>query len=159
MKKPPGAEKGFRLFGILSVSPIEDDHVFLTKIFSNHGVCTQCTESKRALYTSSTLAAAQLILRDHRIAVVLYDSDSMPVTYRTMLECLVVLPDTPLLIVTSRFADEKLWVEALNLGAYDLLAKPFRRNEVVWSITSAWLHWNDLHDIPAKTTQVMKAAG
>jgi DNA-binding response OmpR family regulator len=157
MKKPPGIGKGSSLIDVLSVSPIEDDHAFLKNIFRSRAAWTQVTESKRALYTSSTLAAAQAILRRNRIAVVLYDSDSMPGTYRRMLECLGALPDVPLLIVTSRMADEKLWVEVLNLGAYDLLAKPFNTNEVVWSITSAWLHWRDMHETP-KTKSVMKAA-
>jgi DNA-binding response OmpR family regulator len=158
MKKPPGMEKGSTLLGVLSVSQIEDDHAFLKSIFSSHAAWTQIAESKPALHTSSTLAAAQMTLRRNRIAVVLYDSDSMPGTYRRMLECLVALPDMPQLIVTSRLADEKLWVEVLNLGAYDLLVKPFNAKEVVWSVTSAWLHWKSLHEVPAKTTRVMKAA-
>jgi DNA-binding response OmpR family regulator len=151
MKKTSGID-------VLSVSPIEDDHAFLKNIFGDQAEWTQITESKRALYTSSTLAEAQLILRKNRIAVVLYDNDSMPGAYQTMLECLAALPDMPLLIVTSRLADEKLWVEVLNLGAYDLLAKPFNSDEVVWSITSAWLRWKSLHEIPAQTRRLMKAA-
>ena len=47
--------------------------------------------------------------------------------------------DPPLLIVTSRFADERLWAEALNVGAYDVLAKPFERDEVNRVLTSAWV--------------------
>ena len=46
------------------------------------------------------------------------------------------------MIVTSRSADERLWVEALNLGAYDVLAKPFDRDEVLRSVSMAWLNWN-----------------
>jgi hypothetical protein len=30
----------------------------------------------------------------------------------------------PLLVVTSRLADDRLWWEALNLGGYNVLAKP-----------------------------------
>jgi len=33
--------------------------------------------------------------------------------------------------VTSRLADERLWAEALNLGAYDVLAKPFDSTEAM----------------------------
>jgi hypothetical protein len=33
--------------------------------------------------------------------------------------------------VTSRLADERLWAEALNLGAWDVLAKPFDADEVI----------------------------
>ena len=31
----------------------------------------------------------------------------------------------PLVIVASHLADDQLWAEALNLGAHDVLAKPF----------------------------------
>jgi DNA-binding response OmpR family regulator len=53
------------------------------------------------------------------------------------------------LIVTSRLADEKLWAEALNLGAYDVLAKPFDRQELVRTANLAWLHWRHRHEFPA----------
>jgi two-component system response regulator PilR (NtrC family) len=33
-------------------------------------------------------------------------------------------------IVTDRHADPRFWAEALNLGAYDLLAQPFYEPEV-----------------------------
>jgi hypothetical protein len=33
--------------------------------------------------------------------------------------------------VADRFADERLWGEVLNLGGYDLLTKPFVREEVL----------------------------
>jgi DNA-binding response OmpR family regulator len=34
-------------------------------------------------------------------------------------------------------ADERLWAEVLNLGAYDLLAKPFDVREVLHAVTTA----------------------
>ena len=37
----------------------------------------------------------------------------------------------PPLIVTDRLADERLWAEVLNLGAYDLISKPFVPREVL----------------------------
>jgi DNA-binding response OmpR family regulator len=58
-----------------------------------------------------------------------------------MLEHISCLPDPPFLIVTSRLADEQLWAEALNVGAYDVLAKPFDATEVMRTVSSAWQHW------------------
>ena len=43
----------------------------------------------------------------------------------------------PPLIVTSRLADSELWAEVLNLGGYDVLAQPFRAQEVMWSVKNA----------------------
>jgi len=34
------------------------------------------------------------------------------------------------LVVTNPWADDRFWAEAINLGAYDLLAQPFQRGEV-----------------------------
>jgi FixJ family two-component response regulator len=62
-----------------------------------------------------------------------------------MLEHISLLPDPPLLIVTSRLADAHLWAEALNLGAYDVLAKPFDATEVIRIVSVAWQHWQDRH--------------
>ena len=43
--------------------------------------------------------------------------------------------------MTCRVADDHLWAEALNVGAYDVLAKPFDRREVTRTLSSAWLRW------------------
>jgi len=63
-----------------------------------------------------------------------------------VLEQLRLLPDPPFVVVTSRLADERLWAEALNRGAYDVLAKPFDGTEVIRTISSAWLHWCENQD-------------
>ena len=54
---------------------------------------------------------------------------------------LVKDPCPPEVIVASRLADERLWVEVLNLGAYNLLSKPFRPEEVVRTIHGALMEW------------------
>src|ERR1035441_7972483 len=59
-------------------------------------------------------------------------------TAREMLEHISILPDPPLLILTSRLADERLWAEGLNLGAWDVLAKPFQTEEAIRVVDSAW---------------------
>ena len=45
------------------------------------------------------------------------------------------------LIVVSRAGDERLWAEALNLGAHDLLLNPVTEPELQWSLDSARLEW------------------
>jgi DNA-binding response OmpR family regulator len=50
-------------------------------------------------------------------------------------------PCPPEVIVASRLADERLWVEVLNLGGYNLLSKPFRPEEVVRTIHGALMEW------------------
>lgn len=51
----------------------------------------------------------------------------------TWLDALQLARDSasePEVIVTDPHADDRLWAEALNLGAYDLLAQPFDCAEV-----------------------------
>ena len=48
---------------------------------------------------------------------------------------------SPRLIVTSRLADEYLWVEVLNRGGYDVLTKPLDKREVARVVNSARQRW------------------
>ena len=47
------------------------------------------------------------------------------------------LASPPPVIVTARFANERLWAEVLNLNGYDVLTKPFDADEVMREITLA----------------------
>ena len=75
-----------------------------------------------------------------------------------MLEQISLLPDPPLFIVTSRLADERLWAEALNLGAWDVLAKPFEADEVIRIVSIACQHWQDRHGVYNSRTKQRKSA-
>jgi DNA-binding response OmpR family regulator len=44
----------------------------------------------------------------------------------------------PAVVVTSDNADNRMWAEVLNLGAYDLLLKPFDALEVLRAVALAW---------------------
>ena len=126
----------------LSVFPKQEDHASLRSIFRSSD-WPLCPGLKWALETSQTLDEALPILRNGRIPVVLCDRDLHPGTWKDMVEALALLPDPPYLIVTSRQADERLWVEALNLGAYDVLQTPFNAAEVTRALGMAWLRWTD----------------
>ena len=76
------------------------------------------------------------------VGVVLCDSDLGGTAWKEVLEHTSHLPDPPPVIVTSRIADEYLWAEALNLGAYDVLAKPFDAAEVERTLSMAWLRYD-----------------
>lgn len=47
----------------------------------------------------------------------------------------------PLLIVTSTHADDRLWVEVLNVGGFDLLMKPFDKTELGRVMEMALRQW------------------
>lgn len=62
-------------------------------------------------------------------------------TWRDVLDLAAWRPYPPPVIVTARLADEYLWAEVLNLGGYDVLAKPLNRDEALRVIGLAWDHW------------------
>src|SRR5580698_11134258 len=139
MRKPVGTDTTPT---VLSVSPSGEDGSSLERIFRESDL-TLSAKFDWTLLASPSLASSVSILGETPIAIVVCESELLPGTWREVLEHLLVLPDPPLLIVTSRLADERLWAEALNLGAYDVLAKPFDRTEVVRSVSLARLHWQD----------------
>src|ERR1035438_1425415 len=101
---------------VLSISPLDEDQLELLAIIGH---------STWMLFTARNLRTALAVLNERDISVVLCERDLLPGTYSDVLEHLRSLPRSPSLIVTSRLADDQLWAEALNLGAWDVLAKPF----------------------------------
>jgi DNA-binding response OmpR family regulator len=126
-------ENGAGILKILSVTPLESDHQYLRAVVGH---------SKWMLLNSDAAAAALALLRQYDISVIVCERDLRPGTWQDVLEGIRDLPHPPSLIVTSHLADERLWAEALNLGAWDVLAKPFDRTEVLRSIKAAWQHWD-----------------
>ena len=64
------------------------------------------------------------LFRAHIVPLVICEHDLLPGTWKQLLDEIRRLSIPPFLIVTSRVADDYLWAEALNVGAYDILAKP-----------------------------------
>jgi DNA-binding NtrC family response regulator len=125
-----------KVVSVLVISPIEEDHASLQRIFAR---------TRWNLYQASSITHALSFLREHPTPVVLCETDLRLGTWKELLEHTELLPDPPLLIVTAHHADDALWAEALNLGVFDVLAKPFDRQEVVRAISSAWLRWKRQH--------------
>jgi DNA-binding NtrC family response regulator len=73
--------------------------------------------------------------------VVLSDSELPDGGWQAILASLADFRNPPRLIVCSGIADDRLWAEVLNLGAYDLLAKPFDAGEVTRVVELAWYDW------------------
>ena len=134
---------------VLSISPMEEDHFFLQNIFNDlHGTLDPSHTFK--VNACATLASGLLALRKRQFEVVVCERDLPPGSWKDVLEQVTILPDPPSLIVTSRLADERLWAEALNLGAYDVLTKPFDRTEAMRVVGAAWRAWCGPVRLPAR---------
>jgi len=124
---------------ILAVGGTEADQIALSEILAR-SAAHLCPGSRWLLQTSPDLTSALSALRQQPVPIVICESDLGATSWRELWAQAVQLPDPPFLIVTSRLADEYLWAEALNLGVYDVLAKPFHPAEVIRSVSQAWLH-------------------
>ncbi len=94
------------------------------------------------LFEAPSRRKAMQCLERNPVHVVIAETDIPKWNWKKMLQYLRKLVPSPLLIVTSRHADDYLWAEALNFGAYDVLPQPFERDEVERVIASARRHFD-----------------
>ena len=124
---------------VLSVGLDTEDSSRLAAIFA-HAEWPACPDSEWKLETAASLRMALTVLNRDGLQIVICEKDLGSASWREVLEHVRQQPDPPALIVTSRLADDYLWAEALNLGAYDVLSAPFDAAEVIRVLSSAWLH-------------------
>ncbi len=129
---------------VLLVSEAREDHEYLRKLLDDP-IGGLPADGPWTLHSSHSIECALALLEAHPIPIVLIACELGPHTWRDVLEALAPLSGPPLAIVISRLDDETLWTEALNLGVYDLLAKPFHADEVIRIMSQAWLRWKELH--------------
>lgn len=134
----------------LLVSPFSEDHHLLSQIFLEKGW---------ALRLAYTLGSALAVLRDRPIPVVIAERALPCGDWKDLFAALQLLPHHPLLVVTSRLADEYLWVEVLNLGGHDVLAKPFQAAEVQRVLDSARRIWANRNKGAANTSEAAISSG
>ena len=118
---------------VLIISSWADDRASLRTIFRN---------SPWQLREAITGGEGLVALRNdpHGIPVVICEHHLPDGDWKGLLAEVVEMPARPRLIVFSRLADERLWAEVLNLGAFDLLVgSPFEAEEVLRVAESAWL--------------------
>jgi DNA-binding NtrC family response regulator len=120
-----------RLSG-LAISPSVEDLLFLKSRFK---------EAHWKLYMAGTQRDALAELSDKRLPVILSECQLPDGNWKDVLSRLKPMLERPRLIVFSRHADDRLWEEVVNLGGFDLLATPFREEELVFTIGLAWLDW------------------
>lgn len=121
---------------VLAVNLSHEDLASLKAIFSH---------SRWGLYQAKSCAEVVSFLDLYTIPVIITEESLPDGTWRDLLAHGASLRNPPKLIVASAAyrADDRLWAEALNLGAYDVLGMPFRAAEVFHSVSLAWRRWKD----------------
>jgi len=140
----PAVETEGAIVSVLLVSPFWDDQEALEQFLR---------PLQWRIYRAPTLKSAMAVIESERPPLVLCERDLGQDTWEDVLAQTALMPHSPLIIVTSRLADEHLWAKALNLGAYDVLAKPFDPMEIIRILSLAWVHLsihNDAAQWPAR---------
>lgn len=124
---------------VAMVHPADEHLVTLLRILWGSGYrsdwATNCGES-------------QVMLAGADAPVVICERELPDGGWRDVMAQTEALPRPPRIIVTSLFADERLWGEVLDFGGYDVLRKPFDSDEVMRSVALA-----------VRSRPKMKAAG
>ena len=110
---------------VLFVSPYPQDAVTLARMLDN----------VPSLVHAATVNEAASKLETYSFQTVLTEATLEDGTWLELLQLSRAL-DT-VLIVTHPWADVRFWAEAINMGAYDVLAQPFNRAEVRRVVGSA----------------------
>lgn len=129
MNKLSSGAPGHENITLLAVCPDQSDCSSLRDILQEDHwtvhAAGSCNEALQFMHRSSpTVVACDRQLPDGN--------------WKDVFNGVCLLSDPPPLIVVSRHADETLWAEVLNLGGYDVLAKPFERSEVTRVVKMAF---------------------
>jgi DNA-binding response OmpR family regulator len=121
-----------RVATALLVSPHKSDHYYFDSLFGR---------TNWKLHHAYSNAEAEAFLREQSVPVVIIDEDLDPGAWDLVVEASGKTGLTPKLLVASLLTAGGGWAEALNSGAYDVLARPLDQQEVLHSISMAWLAW------------------
>ena len=121
---------------LLLASPHQEDHEFVRRLFG---------ASCWTVLSATTLDEALELAGRHEVTVVIAERRLGDGCWKAMWEKLTGTGTPPMLVVTSRDADNHLWGEVLNLGGYDVLAKPLDEEEVERVVSGAQRRWQSQH--------------
>jgi DNA-binding NtrC family response regulator len=119
---------------VLALLPTCEDQASLSEIFRH---------SNWTLHFADGLGQTKAIIDALSLGVVISDCTLPDAGWQDVLCELQHRDVEPTLIVASRLADEQLWGQVLHLGGYDVLATPFRAQEVLRSVSLAWRYWRE----------------
>jgi DNA-binding NtrC family response regulator len=114
---------------VLIVSSSTQDRQALEQVLGSHA---------RPRHWTSTVREAAEWLSTNRARVVICDDHLPDGHWQELWEHVRRRPDPTVFIVSAAWTDARLWAEVLNLGAYDVLVKPYQQSEVSRILQHAW---------------------
>ena len=151
LKKPPAVAGVLRnnedvSAAILAISPAEDDHLSLQRLFS---------QTSWRLYQARNYREALASLEKNQVSVIITECNVPPYNWRDLLVHLAREVHPPRLIVATWLADDRLWAEVLDLGGFDVLQKPFEARELFRVVGLAWRNWKECELTTANRSRAM----
>lgn len=114
--------------GVLFISPYRDNAAVLSRMLGSLSISFEYV---------ANIEHAQNTIQSDPYKVILTEAALPDGTWLDVLNLArQITPDTEV-IVTDRTADARFWAEAINMGAYDLIAQPFATAEVQRILSNA----------------------
>lgn len=90
---------------------------------------------------ADSLETAIDVLADREVPLILLDRDGCGVDWRTALEGLALAAHGSCILLISRVNDEYLWQEVVQRRGFDVISKPFSKDQLLHDVNRAWLFW------------------
>ena len=126
---------------ILAISPFEEDHASLRKIFRH---------SQWRLYSAHTWREAFQVLERADISLVICERECPEGNWRELFGRIEAKGNPLPFVVCSESPGLELWAEVVNQGAFDALAKPFDMIDVLRMVPATWQYYR--HQLRRATT-------
>src|SRR5579863_3591801 len=144
--------------GLVSIPLADKEKLEVLSINENPGDCAALRSimghTNWVFHCEPDLSRAMQFLATHFVPVVTCSKQLPGGTWEDVVAAVRRFANPPEVLVYARQADEVLWMQVLNAGAYDLLRVPFEQQEVLRVISLAYRAWKDR----AKVSMSMKAA-
>ena len=88
-------------------------------------------------YASASLAEAEEVLSRQGVALVFCEDRLTDGSYRDLLKILRTWERAPRIVVTTRIGEWRDYLEALQLGAFDMIQYPYRSIDVELNVLHA----------------------
>ncbi len=126
-----------------SQPPPDADHIVLAAVNSADRPALRAAleGSGWTLVWADDCRHACTLLSVHPLSTVICDRDLPGADWREALRAMLSTPAQVCVILASRVADEYLWREVIRRGGFDIVAKPFQREEVLRTLGFALNHW------------------
>ena len=102
-------------------------------------VSTLVASAQIQIHSANTLGNAKARLQATKARVMLTDITFERGGWEDAMRMAARLPFRAALVLVSPFADQRLWIDALEYGAYDLILEPFHAEELSWILENAHL--------------------